>query len=676
MKRNKKKLIFGSIAGLILIIISVITYKIVADDNRLTTAEKNWITINTSNFHNVAVINNVDVIGKNGEGVLFNFLDDFSEKYSLSINPVTYNTGENPTDIGFKVKNQIKASDLVFYEEHYVLLGKNYQYLTNLATSIINVGVLSSDANLVRDYLPQANIVTYDDYSLLYSAFNTNVDIQYILVPLESNLSAILTDNYEILHHFSDIKRYYVFEQQTDDILSSIVAKYYANWKEEYLEEYRNQALLNIFLKVLNISSKDLDQMNASLVNYGFVNNSPYEAITSSNYSGIIAEYLNRFSQFSGVEYKFYKYRNNNKFSQAIDNNEIDIYFDCYNMVNDYYDVRTLLPIKFKIIMPNSSKQIINSEKSLVGQEIYVLKNSLLENYLKQIKGLKIKTYSNTKDLFKLTKKGFTIAVDSQIYNYYANQELNNYSARYEGDLNINYQFKFKKNNALTKLFSKFISIIDPEEATYAGLYNHKINAAKSNIQTTIAKYTLLVIIAGGLITMAYFRSNKKIKVAKRIRKDAKIKYIDLLTSLKNRNYLSENIDNWNNNPIYPQTALIIDLNDVQEINDHHGYEAGDRQIMAAANILIKNQLDNSEIIRTDGNEFLVYLIGYNEKQVVSYMRKLYKEFNGLPYDYGVAMGFSVIEDAKTTLEDAINEAVDNMKNNKEEIMEDNNEKD
>jgi diguanylate cyclase (GGDEF)-like protein len=91
---------------------------------------------------------------------------------------------------------------------------------------------------------------------------------------------------------------------------------------------------------------------------------------------------------------------------------------------------------------------------------------------------------------------------------------------------------------------------------------------------------------------MAYFRSNKKIKVAKRIRKDAKIKYIDLLTSLKNRNYLSENIDNWNNNPIYPQTALIIDLNDVQEINDHHGYEAGDRQIMAAANILIKNQLE------------------------------------------------------------------------------------
>ena len=109
----------------------------------------------------------------------------------------------------------------------------------------------------------------------------------------------------------------------------------------------------------------------------------------------------------------------------------------------------------------------------------------------------------------------------------------------------------------------------------------------------------------------------------------------------------------------------MIDLNKVQEINDTDGYDSGDKQIKAAANVLVRTQLDNSDIIMTDGNEFLLYLVGYSEKQVVSYIRKLNKEFKKLPYDYGAAIGYSmVINDAKT-LEDAINESVDDMKNKK-----------
>ena len=58
------------------------------------------------------------------------------------------------------------------------------------------------------------------------------------------------------------------------------------------------------------------------------------------------------------------------------------------------------------------------------------------------------------------------------------------------------------------------------------------------------------------------------------------------LTSLKNRNYLNENIANWNKNSIYPQATIIIDLNQVRSINDTLGYEQGDAQIKAAANVL------------------------------------------------------------------------------------------
>ena len=139
---------------------------------------------------------------------------------------------------------------------------------------------------------------------------------------------------------------------------------------------------------------------------------------------------------------------------------------------------------------------------------------------------------------------------------------------------------------------------------------------------------------------------------------------------MKNRNYLNENVANWNKNTIYPQATIIIDLNQIQEINDSLGYEQGDNQIKATANILIKTQLDNSDIMRTDGNEFLIYLVGYQEKQIVSYIRKLNKEFKSLPYEHGAASGYSMIVNDMKTIEDAINESVEDMKNKKMEQAE------
>ena len=143
--------------------------------------------------------------------------------------------------------------------------------------------------------------------------------------------------------------------------------------------------------------------------------------------------------------------------------------------------------------------------------------------------------------------------------------------------------------------------------------------------------------------------------------------YLDVMTNLKNRNFLNENIDYWEANKVYPQAIVVVDLNKIKEINDIYGHEEGDNQIKAAANILIKTQRENSEIIRTDGNEFLIYLVGYEEKIITTYMHKLNKEFNSLPKNYGVSMGYSMIEDEIKTIDDAINEALIMMRKNKGE---------
>jgi diguanylate cyclase (GGDEF)-like protein len=140
-----------------------------------------------------------------------------------------------------------------------------------------------------------------------------------------------------------------------------------------------------------------------------------------------------------------------------------------------------------------------------------------------------------------------------------------------------------------------------------------------------------------------------------------------MLTNLKNRNYLNDNIEYWEKNKVYPQAVVLLDLNKVKELNDKYGHEEGDKQIQSAANILIRTQRENSEIIRTDGNEFMVYLVGYDEKFIISYLHKLNREFKtSLPYEtYGVAIGYSIIENDLKTIDDAINEAAIMMRENK-----------
>ena len=59
-------------------------------------------------------------------------------------------------------------------------------------------------------------------------------------------------------------------------------------------------------------------------------------------------------------------------------------------------------------------------------------------------------------------------------------------------------------------------------------------------------------------------------------------------------------------------------------------------------------------------------MVGYEETKVIAYMRKLYKEFKTLPYNFGVLLGYSMIQDDIKTIDDAMNEAVLEIKTSKE----------
>ena len=193
----------------------------------------------------------------------------------------------------------------------------------------------------------------------------------------------------------------------------------------------------------------------------------------------------------------------------------------------------------------------------------------------------------------------------------------------------------------------------------------NKLAFVKPLLFTLFAIVCLLII---ALIIRKIKSKKEDIKIG--VAKEDKLKYIDMLTSLKNRNYLNDSIEKWDASEVYPQSIVIVDLNNVAYINDNYGHNEGDNVIKEAANILIKNQLEQSELIRTSGNEFLIYLVGYEEKQIVSYIRKLSKEFKELEHGFGAAVGYSIISDGLKTVDDAINEATLDMKTNKEEAQE------
>ena len=664
MKKNKKIVLICTFICLLVvgIVIGIMMY---LKANTLTVNEKKWIDENSQKqtLLSVNVLNNSSVFGSDGTGVFYDFLDAFAEKYNLNINKVTFNYGSVNGAVSLNLKQSLTDNDEVFYEDHYVLVANNSEIVNSLfEISNKDIAILGNDLSYVSKYLTgyNFNYKTYDDIDSLLTSMSEN---KYAIVPLHLYLKNIFDSNKEIVYHFSDISIYYVLNTN-DDLFSSILKKYFEDWKENFEESY-DKNLFDLISNKLGLTEYEIEQMRSVNYKYGYVNNSPYEVISGGNYGGIVAVYLQRFMTFSGVDFTFKKYSNFAKFNKAVTNNEIDAYFGYYNL-NSFNKTSSGVDVNYVVIANMKNDVVINSINALSGKEVYVQNNSLLYSYLSNISGVHVKTYKNAKELTKLNNKDCIILVDSNIYEYYKNHGLGNYTIRTSDSLKEVYNFRIKDNGALYKLLNKYITVLDSHKILNEGINNHSETVKHGAIISLLAKYFIYFLIIFLIVAYLVIRKTRKITIAKKIKKDDKMRFIDQLTLLKNRNYLSENINVWNNNTIYPQTILIVDLNRLQEINDTKGYEEGDKQIKAAANILIRTQLDNSDIIRTDGNEFVVYLVGYNQKQITNYIHKLNKEFKYLPYDYGAEFGYSMKIDEIKTIEDALNEATKVLKKQKE----------
>ncbi len=665
--KNKKKFIIIGVIVAVLVVIAIVLYSMFGGKNRLTIIEKEWINDNRDSVINVAVLNDVNNFGLDGKGVYFEFLNDFAKEHGFTVNPVAFTYGADPEGLSLSLKHTPEKEDVVFYKDHYVLVNKEEKALTDMAElNGANLAALTGDIDYLTSYLPNVTFTPFDSRVSLMDAVSSNTEIAYAIVPLNMFINQILTSNYHIAYHLSDIPSYYTLSFIAKDTFTSIMTKFSNTWIDEKFNSSYNTHNLSTFINALGITTKDQDVLTSKVYYYGSVVNAPFEVASTNDFGGIVSEYLNKFSEFSNVEFKYVNYKKLDRLSKGIKNNEVDLYFNFNNLENEMQEVKTLINTDIVIIAPEKDYRSVNTLAGLKNDTIYVAENSNIDYYLKNFLYLKIKTYKTERELNNLRKKGEIIALEKLAFDYYVDHGFQKYSVRYEEKIGSPYTFKVNGDATFYKLFNEYVRSLDAKEMEYKGLGTYGVVKHKSSLLFKIATYALILISIGVIAVVLLIKNKKTIKLSNKISKEDRIRYIDMLTSLKNRNYLNENIDSWNKNTIYPQAAIIVDLNNVKYINDTFGTNEGDNQIKMAANILIKTQLDNTDIIRTDGNEFLIYMVGYEEKRIVSFIRKLYKEFATLPYEYGAAIGYSMREDDLKTIDDAINEATLDMRTKKE----------
>lgn len=667
MKKTKKIII--TIVTLVVIAVAgiFVFYNYFYDKNQLSISEKEWINAHKTNITSFNVPSDLNIFASSGKGVFYDFLDDLTKKYDLKINknvvPISGSAG-----LGFVVNNKISDEDLLIYEDHYVVISKDYTAVKTFKDlSGKKIGALASIISRVSSsYTDSNSYTTYETKEALTKAL-TDGEVSYVIVPLTEYIDEVLYNKFNIVYHLDNFVNYYYIHLGNDKTLNSIITKHYNEWiNNDYEKSYYNNTY-RLFCEKLSISDVESDNLTNKIYNFGFVNQTPFNALNSSKYGGIIFAYLEEFSKFSKVDFTYTKYKTYSELINSFNNNKLDLIFDSSSLETKNSKLDTNIKEKFYIISPLTKNLSIVNLNEINNETIYVIKDSSLAKYLSDLSNIKVETVKNEKALIRKAKKNNLIALDAETFDYYRNDRIKNYQISYTGYTNANYSFKYiNANDTFTKLFTNYINYLSQTKMTNNGMITYKAAESSGNLVGVIAKYILIITSVVIVIIGVYISSKKKIKLNTKIKKDEKLKFIDMLTSLKNRNYLNERISTWNQNTIYPQAIIVIDLNNIKYLNDTFGHEEGDRQIMAAANILHQTQQDNTEIMRTDGNEFMIYMVGYSEKQVLNYMKKLIKEFNTLPYDYGAAFGFSMIVDDLKLIDDAINEATIQMRENKE----------
>ena len=678
MKNKANKIIILTVVC-IAIIISIIIFilNFSKDESSFSIIEKKWIKDNSNNVIDVSIYNDIPIYGKNGQGISFDYLNKFSEKYELKFNKISYfsNNNTNYKNVSFRIlkpTEELTKEDILLFEDNYVVISKDIKNIDkNSDLEGSKIGILAEDTNTINYYLSGLKNISYTPFETseeLFKAIESD-DTNYILLPKTKYLDQVLEKELKIIYHINDLNQKYVLTVNKNKTLLSIMKKYTNQFKNSDYNISYNSNFTNSMYKLSKISEADIASYNNNPYIFGYIVNMPFENIVNHNFVGTISNYLQEFEDMFGVNFKLVKYNSINELKKALSNGEVDIAFANFNAEGTNIDkIYTTSPFREDYVVLGKEYFPINSIKSLKNKKVYTIANTYIDDLL-TANDIDTKKYNNSDDLLRNIDNDGIVVIDKATYYYYQPRKFIDYKVIFEDKLDSDYKFVIRdvnKNTTFAKLFNNYVMNVDYNQIRYK--YNTTYDLTKGDLFKEIVKYVIFALLLLFGIIFIIIGTKKLFKKEKNIIKEEKIKFIDMMTSLKNRNYLNYNMKKWDENVIYPQSIVIVDLNNIKYINDNFGHEEGDEVIKKAASILINNQLEKTDIMRTDGNEFLIYMVGYDEKEVNAYIKRIIKELKDLPHQYGAEAGYSMIEDDIKTIEDAINEATLEVRSKKERL--------
>ena len=665
MRKNKKYFLIGGLVLVLIVLILCLLMYLNGRKNGYSFSEKSFINSNLNNVIDVSVEGSLPIFSNSGVGVFYDFVNYMERDTKLTFNVQVNGSGTYK----FANKNELGSNDLLFYTDHFVVVSTLSDEIVDLnSLSGKNVAVMDTDKDYVSKYMSEynVNIVSFSHFNDLTDQMSDSV--LYAILPMQKYINSIVYNKYNIVYHIDGLHSHYVLSMNdSSSTMSKIFTKAFNMWKSEILPSI-NSHFLELYYDAYNLTEVEKERVTSDDLIVGYVDNMPFEGKLNRNFSGITDMYLGIFSDMTGATYKYIEYKDVNKLIEALNNKKVDLAVNYYDVnSSNYVDSVSLGTIKYVILAHQSNKDSFDNLVSISDDNIKMVGNTKLYKYISSINS-NINTYKNYKKMFKSLTEEDILVIEKSTYDYYKNSSLKKYVIKYMGESTVSNTFLLNNDNkVLNNLFNFYLSTTSNKNIESMAIDN-SLNMASRNIliEFIISNITYLVLLVIAVVFLLY-KFNRKVKVTKKIKKEDKMMYLDVMTNLKNRNYLNDNLSYWEDNKVYPQAVVVIDLNNISIINDTKGHEEGDKQIKSAASILIKTQRENSEIIRTDGNEFLIYLVGYEENQIVTYVNKLMKEFKSLPYEYGASMGYFMITSESTTIDDAINEALIKMRENKGE---------
>lgn len=134
----------------------------------------------------------------------------------------------------------------------------------------------------------------------------------------------------------------------------------------------------------------------------------------------------------------------------------------------------------------------------------------------------------------------------------------------------------------------------------------------------------------------------------------------DPLTGLFNRRYFNERLEAMEQEQVVPLTVVMLDIDGMKQINDTLGHEAGDKIIRAAASAIRVAFSKAGIAARIGGDEFVVLLPKYTEKEASQFILLLDQEVRRINWqdqlqaELSISVGYAGRSDLDTPVQELL----------------------